>query len=58
MLIDDLFDNGDLTVSDCRAGAGKLGISSDSATVACTEADGLKQTGGATMQDTMLGARQ
>lgn len=43
---------------DCRAGPGKLVISSDSATVACTEEDGLKQTGGATPQENTLGTRQ
>lgn len=43
---------------DYRAGAGKLTISRDAATVACTEADGLKQTGGGTPQDQLLGARQ
>lgn len=43
---------------DYRAGAGKLTISRDAATVACTEVDGLKQTGGGTPQDQLLGARQ
>ncbi len=58
VLVDDLCGNGDLSMLDYRAGAGKVTISSDSATSACTAADGLKQTGGATPQDNMLGALQ
>ena len=52
VLVDGLCDNGDLSMLDY----GKLAISSDSATIACTAADALKRTGGATPQDKTLGA--
>jgi len=58
VLVDDLCDNGDLSMLNYDAGVGKLAISSDSATIACTAADALKQTGGTTPQDNMLGALQ